>query len=116
MIFLFFSGCDADFGKSCYLAGMFHKLKFPKPITTEQNPRNSKKLFERACDLDQTTGCHYYASALLKPGADQNLHKAAEAFGKACDKGWFFLLRPEIECRFGAVMNDRDYFLSLCLL
>ena len=72
---------------------MFHKLKFPKPITTEQNPRTSTKLFERACDLDQTTGCHYYASALLKPGADQNLHKAAEAFGKACDKGWFFLLR-----------------------
>ena len=85
---------------------MFHKLKFPKPITTEQNPRTSTRLFERACDLDQTTGCHYYASALLKPGADQNLHKAAEAFGKACDKGWFFLLRPEVECRFGALVND----------
>ena len=83
---------------------MFHKLKLPKSITTEQNPRTATRLFERACDLDQPTGCHYYGAALLKPGADQNFHKAAEAFEKACEKGWYFLLQPEIECRFGPVM------------
>jgi len=80
-------GCDSNFGKACFLAGMFHTLKLPQKITTEQNVRTATRMFERGCELDHATSCQFYANNLLKPGLDQNLTKAAEVFEKACNMG-----------------------------
>ena len=80
------SGCDADFPKSCYLAAMFHKLKFPKPIKTKQDTKIGTGLFEKACNLGNPTACHYYGTDLIKAGGEDK-NKAAPAFEKACDLG-----------------------------
>jgi len=80
-------GCDGNFSKSCFLAGMFHKLKFPQEIKTEQNERTATTLFEKACDLDHPQGCFQYGTALVKPGVDQNYTKALKAFEKSCETG-----------------------------
>ena len=80
-------GCEADFSKSCFLAGMFHKLKLPQKITTEQNVKTATKMFERGCELDHPSSCQFYANNLMQPGVDQNFQKAAEIFDKACNMG-----------------------------
>ena len=57
-------GCEANYGKSCLLAGMFHKTKFEQPIKTPKDLAKSTEFFGRACDLEVANGCYNHGSNL----------------------------------------------------
>ena len=57
-------GCEESYGKSCLLAGMFHKTKFDPPIKTPRDLAKSTEFFGRACDLDLARGCFNHGSNL----------------------------------------------------
>ena len=62
-------GCEENYGRSCLLAGMFHKTKFEIPPKTPRDIAKATELFGKACDLDQATGCYNHGSN-LRIGSD----------------------------------------------
>ena len=57
-------GCEENYGKSCLLAGMFHKTKFEHPIKTPKDLAKSTEFFGKACDLGVANGCYNHGSNL----------------------------------------------------
>ena len=63
-------GCEENYGRSCLLAGMFHKTKFEKPIETQRDFAKMTELFGKACDLEQANGCYNHGSNLRTGGTN----------------------------------------------
>eukprot|EP00093_Oithona_nana_P013589 13589.XXX_254551_253704_1 [CDS] Oithona nana genome sequencing. len=78
-------GCEENYGKSCLLAGMFHKTKFEHPIKTPKDLAKSTEFFGKACDLGVANGCYNHGSN-LRIGLG-NVHKDTEKAAKAFEKG-----------------------------